>query len=165
MKTPPISLKEVFEVMIIDSLAAELKYSKLFEQFSTLTATAELGTLLSPDKNEFDQQIERLKLIVKQLVLRAIRECSDVDEVFLKLGKDICGYKKQRSGFKDVQILALAKQITFHRIAVFGTLAAIAAELHVDPAGLLNQTVEEIRNTAAYINQIEQNILYPSLKG
>ncbi|MES2827927.1 MAG: DUF892 family protein [Bacteroidota bacterium] len=164
MKTPPNNLKEAFETLLLPTQAAELKYAKLFEQFSTLSETSELAALLSVDRNEFGQHIDRLKMLFKQLGLRAVRECSELDENFLVLGKEICGYKKQRSGLKDVQILGLAKQITFHRLAVYGTLDAMASALGADEVGLFKQTVEEIRSTGGYFSQIEQNILYPVLK-
>ncbi|RZM22524.1 MAG: DUF892 family protein [Pedobacter sp.] len=164
MKTPPNNLKDAFEALLIPSLAAELKYAKLFEQFSGLAVTAELGTVLSPARNEFDQQAERLRLLFKQLKLRPVRECLQVDEVFLAMGKEVCGYKKQQSLYKDIQIISLAKQITYHRIAIYSILDVMAGGLRADDVGLLKQSCEEIRNSAGYFSQIEQNILYPAIK-
>lgn len=165
MKTPPNNLKNAFDTLLVASLAAELKYAKLFEKFSAFAQTAELAAALSPARNEFEQQIERLRLLVKQLKLRKVRECGQVDEVFLAMGKDVFGYKKQLSLYKDIQIIGIAKQITYHRIANCSTLDAMAASLGSDNAGLLKQSCEEIRNSAGYFYQIEQNILYPAIKG
>jgi len=163
MKTPPNNLKDAFESLLNLTLAAELKYSKLFEQFSTFVETAELAAVLSPARNEFEQHIERLGRLCKHYKLRPVRECLEVDEVFLATGKEVCGYKKQLSKFKDSQILSTSKQITYHRIAIYSTLEAMATALDADEPGLLKQTSAELRNTGAYFCQIEQNILYPGL--
>ena len=93
MKTPPNTLQETFEALLIQTLASEKKYVKLFAQFSDLAFTDQLSAALSPSRNELEQHVDRLLQILKHLNLRPSREGSSVDDALLDLGKEICGYK------------------------------------------------------------------------
>ena len=164
MKTPPNNLSEVLNEMLLTCHASEKKYTKLFEQFSELALTEELRACLSPARNELDQQIERLALILKSLKLRPHRISSATDEALLELGKEVCGYMKQQSVHKDAQILHVAKLITYQKIALYGSIELMARSLKMDEtAVLIAQSLEESRNAGAYFSQIEQNILYPAV--
>jgi len=164
MKTPPNNLLEVFNETVLACYATEKKFIKLFEQFSDLALTDELRSCLSPARNELQQHIDRLAQVLKSLKLRPHRISTPSDEALLTLGKEVCGYKKQQSRYKDVQILHAAKLITYHKIALYGSMEQMAAALSMeDAASLLGQSMEDNRNAGAYFMQIEQNILYPAV--
>lgn len=164
MKTPPNSLSDVFNEMMLELHASEKKFIKLFEQFSDLALTDELRSSLSPTRNELEQHVERLAQVLGSLKLRPHRLSSTINEAFLALGKEVCGYKKQQSREKDVQILHVAKIITYHKLSLYGSLEQMAIALGKgDAAKLLEQTLEDNKNAGAYLTQIEQNILYPAV--
>ena len=164
MKTPPNSLLDVFNEMTLEIHASEKKFIKLFEQFSDLASTDELRSSLSPVRNELEQHIDRLAKILKSLKLRPHRNSSSINEALLALAKEVCGYKKQLSREKDVQILHVAKLITYHKMALYSSMEQMALALKLDAGEkLLAQTLEDNRNVGAYFTQIEQNILYPAV--
>lgn len=164
MKTPPNSLHDIFQETALACHASEKKFAKLFEQFSEFAFTEELRSCLSPARNEAELQIDRLSQILKWLKLRPSRISSPVEEVLLTLGKEVCGYKKQQSHFKDIQILHVAKLITYHKISLYGSMEQMALALKLnDAARLLGQSMAESRDSGSYFAQIEQNILYPAV--
>ncbi|WP_256004063.1 DUF892 family protein [Pedobacter deserti] len=164
MKTPPINLIDVFQEMVSACYASEKKYEKLFEQLSENAATDELKSCLSPTRNELAQHVDRLAQILKWLKLRPSRIMSNTDETLMAMAKEACGYKKQQSPHKDVQILQAAKLITFHKISLYGSMEKMAEALKMENAAtLLAQSAEDNRNAGAYFTQIEQNILYPAV--
>ena len=164
MKIPPNSLLDVFNEMTLEIHATEKKFVKLFEQFYNLAFTEELRSSLSPERNELELHIDRLAQVLKSLKLRPHRISSSIDEALLTIGKDVCGYKKQQSKEKDVQILHVAKLITYHKISLYGSMEQMAKALKLDnTAKLLAQSLEENKNAGAYFTQIEQNILYPAV--
>ena len=164
MKIPPNSLLDVFNEMTLEIHATEKKFVKLFEQFYNLAFTEELRSSLSPERNELELHIDRLAQVLKSLKLRPHRISSSIDEALLTIGKDVCGYKKQQSKEKDVQILHVAKLITYHKISLYGSMEQMAKALKLDnTAKLLAQSLEDNKNAGAYFTQIEQNILYPAV--
>lgn len=137
---------------------------KLFEQFSELAYTDEIRSCLAPSRNTLEEQTDRLAQILKLLNLRPSRIIAEMDETLLTMGKEVCGYQKQQSLHKDVQILLLSKLISYHRISIGSSLAEQSRVLGFDQiCQLLTQSVSDDKNTAAYFLQIEQNILYPAV--
>jgi ferritin-like metal-binding protein YciE len=164
MKTPPNSLTDVLNELILTCYASEKKFSKVFKDFSEQALTEELRSCLSPARNELDQQEDRLAQILKSLKLRPHRISSPIEEVLITLGNEVCGYKKQQTRQKDVQIIHAAKLITYHKVSTYGSLVMLATSLNLgDIAKLLSQSYDEIKNAGAYFSQIEQNILYPAV--
>lgn len=164
MKTPPNNLQELFKDLTLQIHASDKKYAKLFSQFSELAYIDELRSSLSPSRNTLEEQNDRLAQILKLLNLRPSRILTEMDETLLALGKEVCGYHKQQSSHKDVQILHTAKLITFHRISTGSSIENMAKSLGLDQISqLLTQSLTDNRNAAAYFMQIEQNILYPAV--
>ena len=164
MKTPPNNLKDIFIESILQAHASSKKYAKLFEQFSELAYTDEIRSALAPSRNTLEEQTERLAQILKLLQLRPSRILNEMDETLLTKGKEVCGYQKQQSLHKDVQILLLSKLISYHKISIGSSIAEMSRVLGLDQISqLLTQSVSDDKNAAAYFLQIEQNILYPAV--
>lgn len=166
MGTSLNDLNAIFARLLVQFYAAELKYAKLFMSLSALSMTEELRASLSADRNEFAQQTERTAQVMKLLKLPAAKELTEVDRALLESGKSVGGGKKKQGSLgRDVDILGLARQITYCRIAKLSSLIAMARELEMEPVvALMEQSCTECRNTAAYFGQIEQNILYPNFR-
>ena len=164
MKSQIADLRELFDELLIAAYSDELSYEKLFKRLSSQALTGELSASLSPERNELKQQTDRLLNILKALKLRPVKTVTAAGESYLELGKSLVSGKKKKSLAQDVSILLLTKQLTYHRLAQISTLEAMAAALDMENfATLLEQTCSECRNAAAYIGQIEKNILYPAL--
>lgn len=164
MKTPPNNLQEVLQNMLTETQASGIKYEKLFKEFSDLAHTDELRSCLSPDRNDMEEQNSRLLLCMQALQLRPSRIIADLDETLLAIGKEVCGYKKQQSFHKDIQILQSAKSICLQRVGSYSSMEQIANSLKLDKIeSLLAASLEDSRNAVAYFIQIEQNILYPAV--
>ena len=164
MKTPPNNLQDIFKELVLQMHASEKRYMKLFSQFSELAYTDELRSCLSPSRNTLEEQTDRLAQVLKLLQLRPSRIITEMDETLLTLGKEVCGYQKQQSPHKDIQILYAAKLINYNRISTGSSIEQMSAALGLDQISpLLAQSLEDNRNAAVYFMQIEQNILYPAI--
>lgn len=165
MKTPPISLEEIFRTQINELYATEKKYLKSFEALSAASETEELVSALSEEKSWQDSHVSRLAMILEFLKLKATRQSSTLSEELLGQINEVSGYKKQKNIFKDIQILQTLKTIYGVKIATYSSLKLIAENIDLkQPAELLTQSLEDSRNNLAYLIQIEQNIIYPAAR-
>lgn len=167
MKTPPLYLNEVLSNTISELYATEKKYLKSFEQLAAAAHTDELRTALSPTGTEIETHISRLSQILDLLKLKPSRISTAIDEELLKMAKEVSGFKKQHSIIKDIQLLQCAKMIIHVKIAAYESLFLMASTRKIEAAAtLLEQSLKDNKNNAAYLSQIEQNILYPqAVKG
>ncbi|MGY4384735.1 ferritin-like metal-binding protein YciE [Pedobacter sp. UYP24] len=162
MKTPPLNLLEVISNTVSELYATEKKYLKTFEQLADASHTDELRAALSPAGTEIENHISRLSQIMDLLKLKPSRISAEIGEELMKMAKEVSGFKKQQSVIKDIQLLQCAKMIILVKIGVYESLHFIASTRKMEAAALLlEQTLSDNKNTAAYLCQIEQNILYP----
>ena len=149
--------------LLVESYSDNLSYEKLFKRLSSIACTDELSATLSPERNELNQQVGRLQKILKELKIRPVKTASEIGEAYLKAGKAMCSGRKKSTLQQDVSILALVKEITYRRLAQSNTLESMARALGRESfVMLLEQSGLECRNAAAYLGQIENNILYPA---
>lgn len=163
MKTPPLTLKEVYLQTLSEVYAAEKKYMKCFQQMAEAAYTDELRSAISPEGTELENHLSRLSQIMEAMNLKTSRITASLDDELLVLGKEVCGFQKQQSVLKDIQILQTATQLVQIRIAAYESLYLMAMALKMDNASvLLEQCFKDYKNTVAYMSQIAQNIIYPA---
>ncbi|TDQ08210.1 DUF892 family protein [Pedobacter metabolipauper] len=163
MKTPPLSLTEVFNKLLAERFAAEKKYIKSFTEMSDAVLTDELHKALSPEQTDQENHLSRLSLILESQKLKAGRITAVIDDELLKMSTEVCGFMKQKSIMKDIQILHCVQVIEQIKITNYDALYQIALELKLEQAAeLLEQTLKDNKNTQAYLSQIAQNIIYPA---
>ncbi len=162
MKTPPLNLLEVISNTVSELYATEKKYLKTYAQLADAAHTDELRAALSPAGTEIENHITRLSQILDLLKLKPSRISSEIDEELIKMAKEVSGFKKQHSIIKDIQLLQCAKMIIHVKISAYQSLHFIASIRKMEAAALLlEQSLNDNKNSAAYLCQIEQNILYP----
>jgi len=165
MKTPPLNLSEVFNHSLIEMFASEKKYIKAFEAMSQTAFTSELTTALSPESISAEDHLSRLQMIMDFQHLKTNRITSTLDDELLKQAKEVAGFTKQKSIFKDLQLLHTGRIILEMKAGNFEVLHLMALELKLtQPASLLEQSAKDLQNAVAYLKQISQNIIYPAAK-
>lgn len=162
MKTPPLKLEEIYNQTLSELLAAEKKYAKIFEQMASAAFIDELRKGISAEATEIDSHIDRLTQVISIQKLKVSRVTSAIDDELMKMSKEVCGFIKQQSVLKDIQILHCAKTILAYKIAAYESLYLMAKAIGKDHAFmLLEQSFKDNQNTYGYLTQISQNILYP----
>ncbi|RZM30006.1 MAG: DUF892 family protein [Pedobacter sp.] len=163
MKTPPLTLKEVFVQTLSEVYAAEKKYMKCFQQMAEAAYTDELRSGINPEGTELENHFSRLSQVMEIMSLKPSRITSSLDDELLVLGKEVSGFQKQKSVLKDIQILQGANQLMQIRIVAYESLYLMAAALKIEKgASLFEQCYKDYKNTVAYLSQIAQNIIYPA---
>ncbi|TDO23928.1 DUF892 family protein [Pedobacter duraquae] len=163
MKTPPLTLNEVYLQTLSEVYAAEKKYMKCFQQMAEAAFTDELRSAINPEGTDLENHLSRLTQIMETANLKTSRITSALDDELLVMGKEICGFQKQQSVLKDIQILQVATQLVQIRIAAYEALYQMATALKIEKAAvLLEQCFKDYKNTVAYLSQIAQNIIYPA---
>ncbi|RZK73920.1 MAG: DUF892 family protein [Pedobacter sp.] len=161
MKIPPNNLKELLSETLTEFHATEKKLLKSVTQLADSGLTQELKTAVSPEGTNAESQLERLEIVMKNLKLKTSRISSPLSEELIKLAKDTSGFKKQVSLLKDAQIIQTALMINQFKISTYHTLHLMLTRLgHNMEATLLEQSLSESKNNAAYLLQVAENIIY-----
>jgi len=163
MQNQAADLNQMLSSLLIETYSDNLSFEKLFKRLSSIAFTNELSASLSPDRNELNQQAGRLQTIITELKIRPVKTTAEVGEAYIKVGRAMYSAKKKPTLQQDVNILTLVKDITYRRLAQTNTLESMARVLGMESfVMLLEQSGLECRNAAAYLGQIENNILYPA---
>ena len=160
MKTPSISLIDVFKDTLNELYNAEKQYSKYFMVLSRSALTKELMSALAPSQTEIEIHMERLKQIMRLQNIKLTKATSVIDDELIKNAK--LSIPPKQSLIKDIQILHWAKIMGQAKIVRYELLFLMAVQLELElPSALLEQCFKDNKNTDSYLTQIAQNIIFP----
>lgn len=164
MKGQLTGLNEIISKKIAELYLAEKKYIRAYAQLAATVYTDELKAALAPSGTEIESHISRLKQILDLFKQKPIKTYNPADEKLLELLKLATRPKNKASVLRDIDILQTAKMIIHAKIACYESLYLMTtAQDIVHVPMLLEQSLKDNRNTAGYLSQIEQNIIYPQL--
>lgn len=163
MKNPALNLSTIFHNSLADLYLAEKKYLKCFEQMVKASSTNELRRALSPAGTEIENHISRVQLVMKIVKIKPSKLVSKIDQELLNLAKEATRSFKEDSLSRDIQILKCAKTINLVRAGYYESIYLMASAQNLEPViPLMEQCFKDNHNTAGYLSQIEQNIIYPA---
>jgi ferritin-like metal-binding protein YciE len=141
------TLNDLFEDGLKDIYYAEKKILTALPKMAKAAESEELATAFEKHKAETEQQIQRLERVFAMLDQPAKgKKCPGIEGI-LEEGKEIMDEFKGMPAL-DAGMLAAAQAVEHYEITRYGTLIAWAEKLGLrDAAGLLEETLEEEKNT------------------
>ncbi|SEB09966.1 DUF892 family protein [Pedobacter hartonius] len=163
MDTDALILPDIFKNSLAEQLAAEKKYLKVLEKISGSLMTDEFKSAISPSETDIESHISRLSGSMAALKQKSAAKPSVIDDELLSMLKAHSG--KGQSILNDILILHIIKLIFSIKVSRYESLHRMASALgYQEYAMLLEQCSKDDQNTIAYLNQIEQNVMYPEVK-
>jgi len=163
MNTDALTLPDIFKNALAEQLAAEKKYLKMLERISGSLMTDEFKSAISPSETDIESHISRLSGAMATVKQKSAAKPSVIDEELLGMLKTHSG--KSKSIVNDIRVLHTIKVIFSIKVSRYESLYRMAAALgHEEHSMLLEQCSKDDQNTIAYLNQIEQNVMYPEVQ-
>lgn len=162
MKTPPLNLIELFNSTVAGLYAADKKYLKCYETIAKTAMSAELSHTLSPEQTNLESHMSKLSLLIDLQGLKTSRITQVLDDQLYTEAMDCCGFAKQKSILKDIQLLHCAQQILQSKIIRLESLYLTAKELKKEQAvNLIHEIKTGHKQTYSELLEIAQHKLYP----
>jgi len=157
------NISELFKLILAEQLTAEKKYLKIFQKLSKSIVTDELKSAISPDATAIQDHLSRLSRALATVKHKQQAKLSPVDEELLNGINTTITVNRGQSLLKDIHLLHALKMIFNIKVARYDSLYLMAAALGEEEHSIvLEQCSKDNRNTSSYLDQIAQNIIYPS---
>ena len=153
-------LEKYFTDALKDIYWAEKALTKALPKMQKAATTEELQSAIEDHLEQTKGHITRLEEVFEILGKKAQAKKCDAMEGLLKEGDSIVEETEDGSLTRDVGIIMAAQKVEHYEIATYGGLVAVAQTMGLeDIAGILNQTLEEEKQTDASLSAIaEDNI-------
>lgn len=162
MKTPPLNLIELYNSTVAGLYAADKKYLKCYETIAKTAMSAALSNTLSPEQTNLEDHLSKLSLLIDSQGLKTSRITLVLDDQLFNEAMDCCGFAKQKSILKDIQLLHCAQQILQSKIIRLESLYLTAKELKMEQAtNFIYQIKTDNAQTSTDLIAIAENKLYP----
>jgi len=162
MKTPPLNLVELFNSTVAGLYAADKKYLKCYDTIAKTAMLPELSNTLSSEQTNLESHINKLSLLIDMQGLKTSRITAILDDQMFNEAMDCCGFAKQKSILKDIQLLHCTQQILQSKMIRLESLYLIAKELKMEQAFNFIQDIKtDHEQTYSILLEIAQNKLYP----
>jgi ferritin-like metal-binding protein YciE len=144
---------------------AEKKFMKCFVALSISAFEDELRTALDAPSTEAELHITRLEQILMSLNKEAAGTACEVVAALAEKSNKLIKNNEPGTAMRDAAIIYAAQMIEHYKIASYEILQQIAVELELEPAAvLLQQCLEDEKNTSAYLSRIAKNITNPAAR-
>jgi ferritin-like metal-binding protein YciE len=150
------------EKLFVDSLKdiywAEKHLLKALPKMQKSATTEELKEAIGEHITQTEGQVQRLEQVFELMGSKAQAKKCDGMEGLIKEGESIMEETEDGSMTRDVGIIAAAQKVEHYEIATYGTLAQLARTMgQEDAAALLDETLEEEKQTDQLLTQIAEN--------
>ena len=151
-------LQKLFEDSLKDIYWAEKSLTKALPKMQEAATTAELKNAIEEHLAQTETQVKRLEQVFELIGKKAQAKKCDAMEGLIKEGESIIEETEDGSMTRDVGIIIAAQKVEHYEIATYGGLAQIATTMGLDEAAdLLNETLEEEKETDALLTEIAEN--------
>jgi ferritin-like metal-binding protein YciE len=151
-------LQKFFEDSLKDIYWAEKHLTKAFPKIQKAATTEELKNAIEEHLTQTENQVVRLEQVFELIGKKAQAKKCDAMEGLIKEGESIVEETEEGSMTRDVGIIIAAQKIEHYEIATYGGLAQIATTMGLDEAAdLLNETLEEEKETDQLLTEIAEN--------
>jgi ferritin-like metal-binding protein YciE len=151
-------LHEFFVDALKDIYWAENHLTKALPKMQEAATTPELKSAIEEHIVQTEEQIVRLDKVFEILGEKAQGKKCEAMEGLVKEGETVIEETEDGSLTRDVGIIASAQKVEHYEIATYGTLVQLAMTMgHADVAEILNQTLEEEKQTDANLTAIAEN--------
>ena len=151
-------LQKLFEDSLKDIYWAEKSLTKALPKMQKAATTDELKNAIEEHLAQTENQVNRLEQVFELIGKKAQAKKCDAMEGLIKEGESIIEETEDGSMTRDVGIIMAAQKVEHYEIATYGGLAQIATTMGLDEAAdLLNETLEEEKETDELLTQIAEN--------
>ena len=151
-------LQKLFEDSLKDIYWAEKNLTKALPKMQKAATTEELKNAIEEHLTQTENQVARLEQVFELIGKKAQAKKCDAMEGLIKEGESIVEETEEGSMTRDVGIIMAAQKIEHYEIATYGGLAQIATTMGLDEAAdLLNETLDEEKNTDQLLTEIAEN--------
>ena len=173
-------IRELLGAQLRDAYSAEKQALRWMQQAQRQTTSLELRNALNTHIEETSQQLERAEAALEQLDIRPgrnqclamrglIDEAQHETEQFRNQGQSSSSSssgntQNNQGSILDLAIISSWQRVEHYEISAYGTAAALAEAIGERKiAELLQQTLEEERETDQRLTQITQSSILPAL--
>lgn len=151
-------LQKFFEDSLKDIYWAEKSLTKALPKMQKAATTEELKNAIEEHLAQTENQVKRLEQVFELIGKKAQAKKCEAMEGLIKEGESIIEETEDGSMTRDVGIIIAAQKVEHYEIATYGGLAQIATTMGLDEAAdLLNETLEEEKETDELLTEIAEN--------
>ncbi len=151
-------LEKYFTDSLKDIYWAEKALTKALPKMQKAATTEELKTAIEDHLAQTEEHITRLEQVFEIIGKKAQAIKCDAMEGIIKEGDSIVEETEDGSMTRDVGIIMAAQKVEHYEIATYGGLVTLAQTMGLDDAaGILNETLEEEKQTDAGLSKIAEN--------
>jgi len=151
-------LEKYFTDSLKDIYWAEKALTKALPKMQKAATTEELKSAIEDHLAQTEEHITRLEQVFEIIGKKAQAKKCDAMEGLLKEGDGIVEETEEGSMTRDVGIIMAAQKVEHYEIATYGGLVSLATTMGLDDAAdILNQTLEEEKQTDAGLTDIAEN--------
>lgn len=155
---PNSQLQKFFEDSLKDIYWAEKSLVKALPKMQEAATTEELKNAIEEHLAQTETQVGRLEQVFELIGKKAQAKKCDAMEGLIKEGESVIEETEEGSMTRDVAIIIAAQKVEHYEIATYGGLAQIATTMGLDEAAdLLNETLEEEKETDELLTEIAEN--------
>ena len=152
------------EDLLIDSLRdlynAETQLVKALPKMAKAATTDELRKGFEEHLEQTKRHVDRLEQACEHLGVRAKGKKCAAMEGLIEEGKELLDQDIEDQSILDAGLIEAAQKVEHYEIAGYGTVRAWARQLgHTEVAELLQQTLQEEKETNERLNQIAERMV------
>lgn len=156
-----VELKEILVEQLKDLYSAERQLIKALPKMAKAATTEELSSGFEEHLQQTKGHVERLETILQEELNESTKgpACKGM-EGLVEEGSEIIEDDDLEGEGKDVALIAAAQRVEHYEIAAYGCVRTYAEQLGLEnAASLLEQTLEEERETDAKLNKVSKALL------
>lgn len=151
-------LHEFFVDSLKDIYWAEKHLTKALPKMRDAATTGQLKSAIEEHIAQTEGQVTRLEQVFELLGEKAQAKKCDAMEGLTKEAESILEETEEGTMTRDVGIIVAAQKVEHYEIATYGSLVQLAMTMgQADIAEILNETLEEEKQTDANLTSIAEN--------
>lgn len=151
-------LEKFFTDSLKDLYWAEKHLTKALPKMKKAATTDELRSAIEEHLSQTEEHVTRLEQVFELMGKKAQAKKCDAMEGLIKEGESIVEETEDGSMTRDVGIIMAAQKVEHYEIASYGGLVQLAKTMGMDEAaGILEQTLEEEKQTDQGLTEIAEN--------
>jgi ferritin-like metal-binding protein YciE len=154
-------LKEILVEQLKDLYSAEQQLVKALPKMAKAATTDELSSGFEEHLEQTKGHVQRLKTILEEELDESTRGpvCKGM-EGLVEEGSEVIKDDQLEGEAKDIALIAAAQRVEHYEIAAYGCVRTYAEQLGLEnAASLLEQTLEEEKETDAKLNKVSEALL------
>jgi ferritin-like metal-binding protein YciE len=159
------TFEELFQEELADIYDAERQIVQALPKMADAASSEELATAFREHLEVTRQQVKRLDKVFQKLGQKPGKKTCEAMQGLLREGEKMIG-EKEKSSVLDAGLISAAQKVEHYEISAYGTARTMAEMLgHEEAAELLEETLEEEKETDETLTEISESILSDASEG